>query len=566
MFEGIPDQFHLFITSRTSLPLPLSFPPLHGSSSASTATFSSFDPYSHNQQLPLHHHHQQRANFLHLLHQSSPPTGKNKDKEENNMLAMNLEIERERSLQESVDPWKLAELGFKRSAVKCKEKSEEESRYLTTLITPRIIGCLLSLKSFTMVIIKTLEIAVGKSKEMVKAIEEEDKIKQNVEEDSRIDQTVGNPAEGNGKGIEKSKSQKRKRQKKFEMFKGFCEDIISKIMTQQEEMHNKFLEDMVKRDEKKIAREEAWKKQEMDRINKELELRAQEQALAGDRQTTINIFLKKNSHHQVLILRTEQFKSFYFIFLGATANPNPTSQTNNQNKPEAPISTTIGLRHQNSSSSPTKNNPVIPTSMPENLAPENSSSTLGTSSSTSSEAPQTQNPNFFNSQSNPLSTETVQEKPTSDDKEDLGKRWPIYEVLALINLSCSLYNSNEDKETIVKAPLWERISQGMMELGYKRNAKRCKEKWENINKYFRKTKEVNNRRSVDSRTCPYFDQLSTLSNQGTLVAPIEGPEKLRLKASPKNHSACCRLISSSQNGSSNSTMHNVGDQVEKTVV
>ncbi|KAF2287870.1 hypothetical protein GH714_003043 [Hevea brasiliensis] len=159
MFEGIPDQFHLFIASRTSLPLPLSFPPLHGSSSTSAATFSSFDPYSHNQQLPLHHHHQQRANFLHLLHQSSPPTSKNKDKEENNMLAMNLEIERERSLQESVDPWsndevlallrirssmennwfpefswehvsrKLAELGFKRSAVKCKEKSEEESRY-----------------------------------------------------------------------------------------------------------------------------------------------------------------------------------------------------------------------------------------------------------------------------------------------------------------------------------------------------------------------------------------------------------------------------------------------------
>ncbi|KAF2298480.1 hypothetical protein GH714_023737 [Hevea brasiliensis] len=261
---------------------------------------------------------------------------------------------------------------------------------------------------------------------MDKATEEEDKMEQNVKEDSKIDQTVGNSAEDNGKEVEKSKSKKRRRQQKFEMFKGFCEDIISKIMAQQEEMHNKLLEDMVRRDEEKLAREEAWKKQEMDRINKELELRAQEQALTGDRQT----------------------------------------------------------------------------------------------------------PNDLNSQSNPLQTETVQKKPTSNDKEDLGKRWPKDEVLALINLRSSLYNSNEDKEATVKAPLWERISQGMMELGYKRSAKRCKEKWENINKYFRKTKDVNKKRSVDSRTCPYFHQLSTLYNQGTLVAPqSEEPEKLPLAAS-----------------------------------
>jgi Myb/SANT-like DNA-binding domain len=61
-----------------------------------------------------------------------------------------------------------------------------------------------------------------------------------------------------------------------------------------------------------------------------------------------------------------------------------------------------------------------------------------------------------------------------------------------------------------KGPLWEEISAGMRRLGYNRNAKRCKEKWENINKYFKKVKESNKKRPEDSKTCPYFHQLDAL--------------------------------------------------------
>ncbi|KAF4374395.1 hypothetical protein G4B88_026282 [Cannabis sativa] len=210
---------------------------------------------------------------------------------------------------------------------------------------------------------------------------------------------------------------------KFDMFKGFCEEIVKKMMAQQEEMHNKLLEDMVKRDEEKVAIEEAWKKQEMDRMNKELEIMAHEQALAGDRQASIIDFLNK-------------------------------------------VTQLTKLDNNNISNNNNKDN-----------------------------------------------------------------RWPRDEVLALINLRCNLYSTvttatatGESSSTSDhhhhhhhhnhKAPLWERISQGMLELGYKRSAKRCKEKWENINKYFRKTKDVNKKRSVDSRTCPYFHQLSSLYNKG----------------------------------------------------
>lgn len=47
-------------------------------------------------------------------------------------------------------------------------------------------------------------------------------------------------------------------------------------------------------------------------------------------------------------------------------------------------------------------------------------------------------------------------------------------------------------------------------MGYKRSAKRCKEKWENINKYFKKVKESNKKRPEDAKTCPYFHQLDAL--------------------------------------------------------
>ncbi|OMO51057.1 hypothetical protein COLO4_37826 [Corchorus olitorius] len=61
-----------------------------------------------------------------------------------------------------------------------------------------------------------------------------------------------------------------------------------------------------------------------------------------------------------------------------------------------------------------------------------------------------------------------------------------------------------------KAPLWEEISSAMRKIGYNRSAKRCKEKWENINKYFKKVKESNKKRPEDSKTCPYFHQLDAI--------------------------------------------------------
>ena len=73
-----------------------------------------------------------------------------------------------------------------------------------------------------------------------------------------------------------------------------------------------------------------------------------------------------------------------------------------------------------------------------------------------------------------------------------------------------------------KGPLWEEISSEMRRLGHNRSAKRCKEKWENINKYFKKVKESNKRRPEDSKTCPYFHQLDALYRRKRTPAAMDG--------------------------------------------
>nr|KYP61446.1 hypothetical protein KK1_015935 [Cajanus cajan] len=117
-------------------------------------------------------------------------------------------------------------------------------------------------------------------------------------------------------------------------------------------------------------------------------------------------------------------------------------------------------------------------------------------------------------QQNPSQAEVEppQHKPTMPQTPTLiicsSSRWPKAEVHALIRLRTSL--DTKYQENGPKAPLWEDISIAMQRLGYNRSAKRCKEKWENINKYFKKVRESNKERREDSKTCPYFHELDAL--------------------------------------------------------
>ncbi|KGN62133.1 trihelix transcription factor GT-2 [Cucumis sativus] len=108
-------------------------------------------------------------------------------------------------------------------------------------------------------------------------------------------------------------------------------------------------------------------------------------------------------------------------------------------------------------------------------------------------------------------TSTQENINNGNSNQISSSRWPKEEIDALIQLRTNLQMKYQDNGP--KGPLWEEISLAMKKLGYDRNAKRCKEKWENINKYFKRVKESNKKRPEDSKTCPYFQQLDALYKQ-----------------------------------------------------
>lgn len=349
---------------------------------------------------------------------------------------------------------KLEEVGIKKSADKCKIRFEDENTSLLKINDQNDFASELQCLYQTG--------GVDEPHENEKTQHEEE----NSRDENNIDIVAAKQCDDEEEVVrDRNRKRKSRRRDRFEMMKCFCENVVNKMMAQQEEIHNKLIQDMFKRDQEKLAREEEWKKQEIERMN----MMTQEQAISNHRQSTIFDFLKKHvSTNENTIVKNKTTK-----VSSSSQNPN---------------------NHEPSSTSPDKNPSSSETAL---LVPSTSSNNKNDSS----------------------------KNPVVEDK----RRWPRDEVLALINIKCTTAvinrRSNIKGENSNKGSVWERISEGMSELGYKRSAKRCKEKWENINKYFRKTKDgdVNKRkRRMDSRTCPYFHQLSSLYNQqqhGKVIAP-----------------------------------------------
>lgn len=224
----------------------------------------------------------------------------------------------------------------------------------------------------------------------------------------------------------------------------YLERLMKDVLQKQEDLLNKFLEAIEKCEKDRIAREEAWKVQETARIKREQEFLAQERAIAAAKDAAVLAFLQKISQ-----------------------------QTPSLNVPEilSPLFEKASDKQEN----------VLEklSYLQENGAGETSAHT--------------------DKQDNSAGENTIQAS---------SSRWPKAEVEALILLKTDLDMKYQDNGP--KGPLWEEISTCMKKMGYDRNAKRCKEKWENINKYYKRVKDSNKRRPEDSKTCPYFSMLDSL--------------------------------------------------------
>lgn len=223
---------------------------------------------------------------------------------------------------------------------------------------------------------------------------------------------------GSENSISEEKMKKKRRSKdkeKITTMVGFFENVVKQVIDHQEVLHNKFIQVVEKMDKERTEREEAWRRDQAIKRNREAIARAHEQKLSSNREALII------SHMEKIIGRRIEL--------------------------------------------PERKTPVL----------------------------------------------------TEVKSVDSNNRWPKAEVEALIQVRTGL--ESRFVEPGLKGPLWDEVSSVMGSMGYRRSAKRCKEKWENINKYFKKTKESGKKRSSSSKTCAYFQQLDQLYSVNVASPP-----------------------------------------------
>ncbi|KAK9122721.1 hypothetical protein Sjap_012323 [Stephania japonica] len=119
-------------------------------------------------------------------------------------------------------------------------------------------------------------------------------------------------------------------------------------------------------------------------------------------------------------------------------------------------------------------------------------------------------------------------------------RWPRQETLMLLEIRSQL--DSKFKEANQKGPLWDEVSRIMAEQhGYQRSGKKCREKFENLYKYYKKTKEGKSGRQ-DGKHYRFFRQLEALYGDNTSsMSLLLSPEPYVVNAPISNTSSATRF-------------------------
>ncbi|CAL4920377.1 unnamed protein product [Urochloa decumbens] len=265
----------------------------------------------------------------------------------------------------------------------------------------------------------------------------------------------------------------------------FLEGLMRQVMERQEEMQQRFMEAMERREQERMIREEAWRRQEVARLAREQDALAQERAMAASRDAAVVSFIQRVTGQAIPMPPASPGISPPPAFM---APPTPVaSAAPSSIQPQAPPSQIQMSPKPQQHTMPAKTTAVQPQQH---------------------EAPAVEQPHHQSRGQGQDMAAAAGSAAAGHGGAPSPSRWPKAEVHALIQLRTELEARYQDSGP--KGPLWEDISAGMRRLGYSRSAKRCKEKWENINKYFKKVKESNKKRPEDSKTCPYYHQLEAL--------------------------------------------------------
>ncbi|KAK8647372.1 hypothetical protein V6N13_121113 [Hibiscus sabdariffa] len=115
-----------------------------------------------------------------------------------------------------------------------------------------------------------------------------------------------------------------------------------------------------------------------------------------------------------------------------------------------------------------------------------------------------------------------------------NSRWPRQETLTLLEIRSRL--DSKFKEANQKGPLWDEVSRTMAEeYGYLRSGKKCREKFENLYKYYKKTKEGRAGRQ-DGKNYRFFKQLEAIYGETSNLPSLVPETNINVLSNPPQES------------------------------
>ncbi|KAL6197801.1 hypothetical protein ACLB2K_027595 [Fragaria x ananassa] len=270
----------------------------------------------------------------------------------------------------------------------------------------------------------------------------------------------------------------RRKSRRLEKLEHFLESLVNKMLEKQEQMHMKLIEMVQDKEKERIAKEEAWKQQELERITRGEEVRAQETS------------------------RSLAIINFVQNLLGSDVQlPQPAPIVA---QPVAAVPSSSHHDHQCVEENDKLHKDChVQVPQPAPLVAQSVATVPPTSNHDHQCAEQ--NDNLHKDMA------TVKCSATATDK-----RWIQAEAQALIGLWASVEHKFQTPSNSGPGALWEEIALGMNSMGFDRTGKKCKEKWENMNKYFKKAITNDRKRSANDKTCQYFNELELLYKSGLL--------------------------------------------------
>ncbi|XP_068642005.1 trihelix transcription factor GTL1-like [Aristolochia californica] len=306
----------------------------------------------------------------------------------------------------------------------------------------------------------------------------------------------------------KDKNRKKSSSKKMIYF---FQELMKQVMMKQESLQKQLMDTLEKRENERIAREEAWKQQKMEAMRQNYEMWAQERACAASRDFGLISLLEKFMHQQNDLSKSagiSQMEQDWKEKIDPNHNAFHSTKEHHsfpEDEAHCELQTAGQQIHLERFS---KCSYVEECRHKEDIRHNNGCDT------SCSYYPSSK----VQAHIGPQSAEEQLHLPNSavgEGKTIVGinkKRWPSSEVQALIKLRIAFEHKFQTKTP--RDQLWQEISRDLSSMGYSHSGKKCKEKWENINKYFKKAKICGKLQSKNLSMCSYFRELDIFYEHG----------------------------------------------------